>query len=162
MVSAFWFAIMTFLWKLAYHDNPSLNGFDYLLLRSSSMAPLSILQVIYLRVNVFKIQKSERLMLLIRWLAGGIGMPVFFIGLKYIPASIGSLIYNISPILVSVIAFIFLREKFTFLKLFAVVGAFIGVVVFIFGQHSTNKEYKKFYFGVICSAVYWIGATMSI
>lgn len=146
--------MMTFLCKLVYQDNPTLNGFDYLLLRSSSMAPLSIVQVMYLRVNVLDIEAKERVMLLVRCLAGGIGMPVFFIGLKYIPASVGSLIYNISPLLVSVVAFVFLREQFSVAKLAAIVGAFAGVVLFLSGQHTTNREHKKFYFGVICSAVY--------
>ena len=152
--------MMTFLWKLAYQDNSALNGFDYLLLRSSSMAPLSILQVIYLKVNVLNIKKEERIMLLVRWLAGGIGMPIFFIGLKYIPASVGSLIYNINPILVSAFAFLWLSEQFTIMKIFAVIGSFIGVVVFLSGQHTTSRESKKFLFGIIWSSIYWIWATI--
>ena len=78
---------------MAYQENSNLTGFDYLLLRSSSMALLSVIQVMYLKINVLDVKPEQRFMLAARWLAGGIGMPIYFIGLKYIPASIGSLIF---------------------------------------------------------------------
>ena len=129
--STVWFASMTFLCKLAYLDNPHLTGFDYLLLRSSSMGLLSILQVIYLRLNVLDIHKNSRFVLFVRCIAGGISMPTYFYGLKYIPASVGALIFNISPIIVSIIAIVFLHERFTKIKILTVLGSFFGVALFV-------------------------------
>ena len=76
-------------------------------------------------------------------------MPVFFIGVKYIPASIGSLIFNINPIFVAFIAFIFLHEKITKLKIFAVLGSFLGVALFILSKIQDNKKYEYYYFGIL-------------
>ena len=155
-------ALMTLLWKMAYQDNPNLSGFDYLLLRSTSMALLSILQVGYLKVNVLDVKPEHRLMLFARWLAGGIGMPIFFIGLKYIPASIWSLIQNTNPILVAIIAFIFLKEQITKTKIFTILGSFAGVALFVSSKSSGNSEYKDFYFGILWTSVSWVMATWVI
>ena len=110
---------------------------------------LNIIQVVYLKINVFNIKQEHGLKLLIISLCGGVGMPIFFIGVKYIPASIGSLIFNINPIFVAFIAFIFLHEQITRLKLFAVLGSFWGVVLFILGKNQDNKEYEYYYFGLL-------------
>ena len=83
----------------------------------------------------------------------------FFIGLKYIPASIGSLIYNTNPIFISIFAFVFLKEEITKAKVFTVMGSFIGVALFLNNSHSSNQEFNGFYFGILCSFIYWISAT---
>lgn len=91
--------------KLAYQHNPHLNGFDYVILRATSMSIMSAFQVYYVGVNVFDIKKGYRLKLFIRCIVGGVGMPSFFMAIKYLPSSKASLIFNVHPILVSLIAF---------------------------------------------------------
>jgi drug/metabolite transporter (DMT)-like permease len=87
MLAAVCSALMTVTCKIAYQNNPHLNGLDYVLLRASSMALMSTLQVGYLKLNIFDIKEGYRLKLFMRCIIGGIGMPTFFIGLKYMPAS---------------------------------------------------------------------------
>ena len=113
------------------------------------MCFLSIMQVIYLKLNVLDIQKNDRIMLAIRWLWGGIGMPTYFYGLKYIPTSVGALIFNINPIIVAIIAFTFLQEQFTKIKIITVFGAFLGVVLFVSGKDSKDPEHSDYFFGIM-------------
>ena len=83
-------------------------------------------------------------------------MPIYFIGLKYIPTSFGSIIFNINPIIVAVLAFMFLREKLTKIKILTVLGAFFGVAIIVFGKESKSPEYGDLLFGIICSLISWV------
>jgi len=57
---------MVVLCKLAYEDNPHLNGFDYVLIRATTMLLLAIGQVSYMKVNVLDVKKGYKLLLLFR------------------------------------------------------------------------------------------------
>ena len=111
-----------------YNDN--LTGFNYLLIRSTSMWIISAIQVIYLKLNVLDVPKEDRINLFIRWMLGAIAMPTYSYCLKYIPATVAALIFNINPILVTILAIIFLHEQFTKIKILIVLGAFAGVIPF--------------------------------
>ena len=50
------FSVMVFWWKLAYRENPHLNGFDYVLVRATIMALMSLSQVLIMKVNVFDVK----------------------------------------------------------------------------------------------------------
>lgn len=144
---------MTVCCKLAYRNNSNLNGFDYMIVRATSMALMSALQVGYLRLNVFDIKKGYRTKLLIRCLAGGFGMPCYFMALKYIPASKGALIFNIHPLFVAVLAYFLLKESITKMKIFTVVGAFIGVAIFAQSKNDPTVASDSYYFGICLVAV---------
>lgn len=66
MLSCICFALMTVACKIVYQNNPHMNGFDYVLLRASSMALMSALQVGYLKLNIFDIKEGYRVKLFIR------------------------------------------------------------------------------------------------
>mmetsp|Transcript_2988 Transcript_2988/g.2469 ORF Transcript_2988/g.2469 Transcript_2988/m.2469 type:complete len:107 (+) Transcript_2988:379-699(+) len=81
---------------------------------------------------------------------GGIGMPVFFIGLKYISAGKATLIFNVSPILVAVFAYFILKEQITKFNILAVIGSFIGVGFFTINNNNDNREESNYYYLGIC------------
>lgn len=66
-------------------------------------------------------------------------MPIFFYGLKYIPASKATLIQNVHPLIVVVLAYVFLKEKITKTTIIALIGSFIGVV--LLSMHETKGQY---------------------
>ena len=68
-------------------------------------------------------------------------MPFFFFALKYMPVSKANLIFNIHPLVVAVIAYYVLKEKLTKLRVFALIGAFLGVV--ILSIHNNDKSSKN-------------------
>ena len=109
-----------------------------------------------MKVNVIDVHGGDRIMLLLRWIFGAIGMPIYFIGLKYIPTSFGAIIVNISPIIVAILAFMFLKEKLTKIKVLTVLGAFFGVAIIVFGKESKSSEYGDLLFGIICSLTWWV------
>ena len=133
--------------------NVNLTGFDYLLIRSTSMWIISVIQVIYLRLNVLDVPKEDRINLFIRWMLGAIAMPTYSYGLKYIPATVAALIFNISPILVTILAIIFLHEQFTKIKILIVLGAFVGVILFLSGKDTKNPEHSNYFLGILCWSV---------
>lgn len=60
------FALSTVFCKFAYMQNERLTGFDYLIVRSSTLVIAALLQASYLRVNIFDIKKEGRLWLFLR------------------------------------------------------------------------------------------------
>jgi len=79
---------------------------------------------------------------------GGLGMPCFFIGLKYIPVTKATLIFNVSPILISVGSYFILNEQITKLKIFAVVGSFIGVGLFTINKNYSIEDEDHYFLGI--------------
>ena len=140
--------LMLIMCKMAYQANPYLNGFDYVICRATTMTSLSIFQVVSSKVNPIDIKKGYRMALFVRCLAGGIGMPCYFMSLKYIPASKGSLIFNIHPMLVSIVAFFLLGERLTKLKVIAVIGAFAGASIFSYHKNTTVDQEDNYFLGI--------------
>jgi drug/metabolite transporter (DMT)-like permease len=70
-----------------------------------------------------------------------------FMGLKYLPSSKVTLIINIHPLLVAIIAYLLLREVLTKLDIGCLMGSFLGIVLFSMSNtkskvdNSTNQEY---------------------
>ena len=147
---------------MAYQDNSYLTGFDYLLVRSASMILLFISQVVYLKVDIFDIHGNDRYMMVLRCILGGIGMPIYFIGLKYIPTSFGAIIVDINPIIIAILSFFLLQEELTKVKIFTVLGSFLGVAIFVLGKDSNSPEYNNYVFGIICSFIWWITLSINI
>ena len=75
-------------------------------------------------------------------------MPWFFIGLKYIPASKATLIFNLSPILIAIAAYFILKEELTKFKIVAVFGSFFGVFLFTLNKNSTQDSEDGYFIGI--------------
>lgn len=160
MIGSVFFTLMVASCKLAYQHNPQVNGFDYVLIRSTSLCLLSGLQLAYERFDIFDVKEEYRFAMLCRCIAGGLGMPSFFIALKYIPSSKATLILNIHPMLVAVAAYYLLGESITKDKVFAVIGAFIGVV--LLSHHEGSADSINYYIGISLTSFTWLWATVVV
>lgn len=168
MIGVGFFAVSTVLCKFVYMQNTNLNGIDYMLVRSTTLVFVSLSQAWYLGVNILDVKKEGRKWLFIRCLLGAIGMPSFYIGLKFLPASKAQLISTLHPLLVTVVGYYFLKEKLGRYDIIAVIGAFSGVVVM--NVHKTNSSYIDTSDGLLwvgiflCSltTMFGVGVTISI
>ena len=143
------FAWMNMSWKYVFRTNPNLNGFDYVFIRSISNVFLCVLQASYYKVNIFDIKRNFRYKVYAYGIIGAIGIPTYYIGLKYTPTSIATLIYNISPIIVAVIAPFILNEVLTKVKIFSVFGSFIGASLFILHKNILPGDADHYYLGIL-------------
>ena len=75
-------------------------------------------------------------------------MPTMFFGLKFVPASKSTLIFNMNPLFIVIAAYLVLSEKITKLSVFALIGAFVGVVVFNIHKNETKNVSDLYYFGI--------------
>ena len=124
--------------KIGYTRNDRLNTFDYMLIRSSILVVITIIQSKMSGVNILDIKKEGRFWLFMRCLLGAIAMPCYFMGIKYLPASKAYIIGNIHPMLVTIAAIYFLSETITKYQLLAVFVAFIGVIVMNITKTSSD------------------------
>ena len=136
--------------KLAYRGNPKINGFDYVLVRSSAMMILSFIQAKFYQVSILDIKKGFKLKLYLFAIIGAIGVPSYFVGLQYVPTSIGSLIFSLSPMMVAIIAPYALGEVLTKAKVISIFGAFVGAAMFAFHKSSTKEEADFYYHKQLC------------
>jgi drug/metabolite transporter (DMT)-like permease len=113
---------------MLYLYNPDLNGFDFSLFNAITSSGLAALQIRSFGISIFDVRKDCRSLMALRLIIGSLGIPCFFMSLKYIPGSKASLIANIHPMLVSVLAYFVLKENLSKIKVTAVIGAFIGTI----------------------------------
>ncbi len=56
---------------------------------------------------------------------------LFFSGMKFIPASRASIIVSLNPSLITILSFLFFREKISSQKIFGIILSFIGAIIVI-------------------------------
>lgn len=66
LVSVLMLATSTTFAKLVYVDNPNLDGMDYMLVRSTTIAIVSTIEAFHFRVNILHVTMEGRLYLIIR------------------------------------------------------------------------------------------------
>ena len=76
-------------------------------------------------------------------------MSWMFAWFRYLPASIGFMIFNMNPIFVLIMAYLFLNEKLSKTKIICWAGAFIGVVLVGFGRKSEKNNETLEIIGII-------------
>ena len=91
--------------KLAYINNPSLTGFDFMLVRSFIMFPIYYIIAKLLKVNLIKIKLFHFFVLVFRCITGAVGMTMLFMSIRILPTSIAYMIFNLNPLFVTVLAF---------------------------------------------------------
>lgn len=133
------FALSTVFCKLAYMQNEYLTGFDYLIVRSTTLVIASLIQAGYLKVNILDIKKEGRFWLFLRCFLGAIFFPCFYVSLKFLPSSKATLISTAHPVLVTIAAYLFLKENINRFDIIGVVGAFIGVLVMNINKTDSSK-----------------------
>ena len=142
-----------------YIQNPNVNGFDYLLIRGISIAVLSIIQVIYWKVNIFTIQPEYKTTVYAYAIVGGSGVFAFYFGFKFIPASIGILIFYINPVLIAAVAPFILNEVLTKEKVIVVLGSFAGAAILLLHKNILPGDTDHYYLGAILTFVTWCTGT---
>ena len=61
---------------------------------------------------------------------------MLFISIKMLPTSIAFMIFNLNPLFVTFIAYVFLKEEYDIIKILSVIGAFLGVFIVGFGRRN--------------------------
>ncbi|CAI2373766.1 unnamed protein product [Moneuplotes crassus] len=143
------FTMASITCKMVYARNDYLNGIDYLLVRSIIHVSISSMQILYAKVNIFDVKKELRLVLILRSTIGVCGMPCYFIAIKYIPLSLGTLIFNINPLIVGILSYLILKENITWLKVIALVGAFTGIFILTFHKDEDYQAGQFYMLGLI-------------
>ncbi len=75
-------------------------------------------------------------LIFLRFLGGATAGILLYMGMDYLPVSIGTLLYNIAPIFVVFFACCILNEKVAILKVFTTIFAFAGVVMVTLGTEE--------------------------
>ena len=168
MLSVIFTSLSTFLVKFAYMENKELNGFDYMIAKTPIVILTTFVQAWMLKVNIFRVESEGRFWLAIRCLLGVIAMPCFFVGLKYLPSSKATFIRNLQPVMVSIAAFLCLKEKITKADIVAVFGAFAGVILMNYQKTNSSKidsSYDLVILGItlcVITSILGSGSTIAI
>ena len=88
-------------------------------------------------------------------------MTSVFISFNYLPASISFMIFNVNPIFVMILAYIFLSENLTKIKAGCCVGAFIGIIIVGFGRKNEKSDEKSQFIGILFALSAATGASLA-
>jgi drug/metabolite transporter (DMT)-like permease len=112
----------------------------YILIRVSSACVLLLLMRLIIDGTKTKIERSDYPRLLACAATGiAINMLLFFSGLNLTTPIHGSLMMLATPILVSILASILLKDKFTNNKIVGLILGVIGATILILGRTATDK-----------------------
>ena len=104
--------------------------------------------VLHKKVDVLDVKPGYRLLLLARCLVGTVNMFGLFSSIKYISSSQASLITNMSPLLVGIMAHYILKETIYKSTVVALAGSFIGVTLFSFHNSESVSSNDGFIIGI--------------
>ena len=92
----------------------------------------------YYKIEPFKElwirDRNDLKTLFMRCLCGTISQTIYVFGMKLLPISFASMIFNISPFFVTVLAFFLLIERISPLDIIGLLGSFAGVLFLIYGE----------------------------
>ncbi|CAI2373084.1 unnamed protein product [Moneuplotes crassus] len=137
-ISIVFFSASIVLSKLAYVGNPAIGGFDYGFFRGGFLMLAGIIEAMYFGVNVTKIPRKITTTVIFRILTGAVGMPCFFIAIKYIPTSQGAIITSLNPLIGTILAFFFLSENFPKRNIIFLMSACLGVILINLTKPSSS------------------------
>ena len=154
-------SIFSVLSKYILKEKKDLSSFQMLTFRTYFMFWISILSLIFLRVNIFSDEfiKPKRLFqVILRTIFALASMSLVIYSLKFMNISDVYAIYYIYPAIVILLSFLFLKEKLAFFDFICLASCFIGAILiikpdFIFHQ-SSHASNKLFYLFVFCGAVF--------
>jgi drug/metabolite transporter (DMT)-like permease len=92
----------------------------------------------FLNVKIFTIPKQARLLLFLRSFVGATFVIGFFFAVTLIVATKATLLYNLQPIFITILAVTFLGEKVYYPDMILLVGAFIGVAMISSKEDTDN------------------------
>lgn len=129
ILSAVATAFLSLTCKMAYFSNLNLNGFDYMLVRCIAMVMASSIPIWTNRINPLDIKGKFRLPFAGILIVNVFTMPCFFVALKFIPTTKASISMNMTPIFISILGVLILKEIMTKYEAACTFGAFTGVIL---------------------------------
>ena len=106
-------------------------------------------------MSLFNIPPEYKWKVIIYGIVGSAGVPAFYYGFKYIPSSIGVLIFYIHPVIVAILASFILSEVLTKQKLLVVFGSFGGAAILLLHKNIVPGDVDHYYFGAMLAFVTW-------
>ncbi|KAI7898937.1 uncharacterized protein BX663DRAFT_229158 [Cokeromyces recurvatus] len=166
-LSALGFSTMSLFVKLSGTNFPS---FEIVFARSIVQTILGLMGCVIYKVNPLG-KRGVRRWLLLRGLAGTLGLCLFFYSITQLPLADATVVFFLGPAFTAILAAIVLREPFTLFDCFCSVACLVGVILvskpqFLFDSSSghelpqgsdTVSELKRL-FAIMCAL---LGAIMS-
>ena len=129
LVAEFFLSCQVPLCKYVLVENPNMSPFEILYVKSVMTVPLSYLLCLYYGVHFTNVPKDFRPIIIARGLIGYLGVQGIWSSAKYMPIYLASCIITTTPIWVSLIAYLYLKESIKKLDIFAMLTSFIGVII---------------------------------
>jgi len=133
LVSALSYSIMQFCVKLT----PDIPIMEKILIRNFFSMIISFIIIKRKKLSLFGAKKNQKY-LFGRTLGGYIGMNLFFIGTMQVTLSVAAIINKLSPFVVMILAYFFLKEKITKYHIIALLLALFGSWLVIKPQFSSS------------------------
>lgn len=133
LVSALSYSIMQFCVKLT----PSIPIMEKILVRNLFSMIIAFIIIKKKRLSLFGDRKNQKY-LFGRTLGGYLGMNLFFIGTMQVSLSAAAIINKLSPFVVMILAYFFLKEKITKHHIIALTLALLGSWLVIKPQFSSS------------------------
>lgn len=84
---------------------------------------------------------------------GGLGMTLLFMSIKILPTTISFMLFNMNPLLVSVLAYFLLKENLSLTSALCTLGAFGGIVCISLGRKNEKVEGEYQIIGVLLAVL---------
>ncbi|CAI2373209.1 unnamed protein product [Moneuplotes crassus] len=160
VLCAFCFAGVGFVIKCIYHNYTEVGIFDILLIRCCLTTIVYYFVAKVLKVNLFEINPGMATILMLRVFLGIIAIGSLVASMRYLPASIAMMIYNINPILVMILAYFMLSEQLNLIKIVCCFGAFAGIVIIGLGRNE-NSQSEGEILGILLASIACISDSFS-
>jgi drug/metabolite transporter (DMT)-like permease len=133
LVSALSYSIMQFCVKLT----PNIPIMEKILIRNIFSMIIAFIVIKKKKLSLFGAKKNQKY-LFGRTLGGYIGMNLFFIGTMQVTLSAAAIINKLSPFVVMILAYFFLKEKITKYHIIALLLALLGSWLVIKPEFSSS------------------------
>ena len=134
---------------------------DTLLMGGIFLTSYNLIWVLKDGVNYFKLPKKLMYFILQRGVVGALAQAFLITAVTWLPVSIASLLYNMSPLFMVVLAPLFVGEKITCFNISANIGAFFGVALVSIGTKLVgDKIYPEAIAGIIIAIVSAVFSSM--
>ena len=136
------YALQLICSKLLF-GSKKLGIIEQFLIKSISYFICSNIGIIIYRQTIFIKNFNFWMLLLIRSLFGIFDNLSQFLAISAISVTLGTIIYNVYPVLTLFCAVFFLGEKFKYADLFLMIIAFVGVIIMIEDSIKSRIEYEN-------------------
>lgn len=134
--------------KLTYNMNENITFIDHAI--SKSILPIFIYYYVAKtqNVNLFKMSRKIMMLLFARVLFGVSAMALITFSINYISVSVNTVIINLSPIYVTFLAFLILKEKITKIEVGLMLLGFFGIYLISLDKPSDTLKKSNYILGI--------------